>query len=630
MNTKYIENIKLGSTMMVCFLLSFIDYNGAFFVISFPVVVSLIFYKEKYFLCSYLSILIAALLINKEQYFLCLLIGLLMTIIMFIAYKKSDLKLPFVSCLSSFVFGLLYAGVEYFALKGSSINLFLIPTILSVLTYNISKFIIGLKSKDEFSFTQTEWLFLVTVFNFVILQSEVKFVMLDISLVMSIIFVYCLTKINTISAFLASLISVLLYMPNHDNIKGLILLLPLIFIIRFINKNKKTGFAIFFAIGLALSALLNDYNYVIELLISLITLLLIPNNLFRKVEKYIVDPKDYKIQQYRETCNKIISKDKKINSLIKVIETKIKDNPRMKKKYNEKIAEDLNFLISQNQSEPMNDVKEKIIEELKYLGVKIIGIKKENNIQDKMNLTLEIRYFEDYKKIIDIIEKETRIRINIKSARYNFLTNTIKYEFISEDKYSFDYFIKQRSVDSKCGDNYLCFKANNKKYFLISDGMGHGDKASEDSKFALFLLKNFIELGMDTKKAIESCNALVYSKSDTYNTLDLLEYDCYLNDIILYKNGSGNTYIQYKDKVDKLVSENLPLGIIDEINVKKLIIRDNVERIILTSDGINKNLTEVISRNKNKNISVMVNEIFDNDSEVNDDQTIMAINVIKK
>jgi stage II sporulation protein E len=160
--------------------------------------------------------------------------------------------------------------------------------------------------------------------------------------------------------------------------------------------------------------------------------------------------------------------------------------------------------------------------------------------------------------------------------------------------------------------------------------MGHGDKASEDSKFALYVLKNLIELGMDTKKAIESCNALMYSKSDTYNTLDLLEYDCFSDDIYLYKNGSGNTYIQYDNFVDKLVSENLPLGIIDEINVKKLSIKNDVERILLTSDGINENLTEIISENRNKNVLELVNDIFKINNDAKDDQTIMAINIIKK
>ena len=98
----------------------------------------------------------------------------------------------------------------------------------------------------------------------------------------------------------------------------------------------------------------------------------------------------------------------------------------------------------------------------------------------------------------------------------------------------------------------------------------------------------------------------------------------------MYKNGSGSSYIQYDNSVDKLVSENLPLGIIDEINVKKLSIKDDVERIVLTSDGVSENLTEIISENRNKNILKLVDDIFMLNSDVKDDQTIMAINIIKK
>ena len=227
----------------------------------------------------------------------------------------------------------------------------------------------------------------------------------------------------------------------------------------------------------------------------------------------------------------------------------------------------------------------------------------------------------------------------MKLCKCNFLTNSIRYEFVSEEEYSFEYFVRQRSLDEKCGDNYLCFKANNKKYFLISDGMGHGDKANEDSKFALYLIKNFIELGMEAKKAIESCNALIYSKSDTYNTLDLLEYNCFNNDIVLYKNGSSNTYVEYPDRIDKLTSENLPLGIIDEININlnegfnvltKININKSVKRIVMTSDGVEENLVDILEGNKRENVKVLVDQIFSQNNNYNDDQTIMAINVIKR
>ena len=115
----------------------------------------------------------------------------------------------------------------------------------------------------------------------------------------------------------------------------------------------------------------------------------------------------------------------------------------------------------------------------------------------------------------------------------------------------------------------------------------------------------------------------------TYNTLDLLEYDSYLNELVLYKNGSGNSYVLYKDNVDKLNSESLPLGIVDEISVNKILINNSVEKIILTSDGINVNVSSIIKENSKKTLKEMVEQIFIQQKTIEDDQTIMAISVIK-
>ena len=161
--------------------------------------------------------------------------------------------------------------------------------------------------------------------------------------------------------------------------------------------------------------------------------------------------------------------------------------------------------------------------------------------------------------------------------------------------------------------------------------MGSGIKANRESSEALFLLKSFIELGMRPTESIVLCNAVLFDKEEeTFNTLDLLEYDIFDNELFLYKNGSGVTYLKTDEGVEKISSENLPLGIVEKIKVEKIKLDINARYIILTSDGIKNDLTEIIKNNKGKNPKSLAQEILMFEGEkVDDDQTIVVISVIK-
>ena len=630
MHQKNKELLLLGLIMIGVFLLSFIEYNNMYFFVSIPISISLVFLNEKYFLCSYLMIILSSVFINFNYLLGVTLIGLITSILFFIIYRKTKIKLSYLTGLISFITGVIYSLIGQIYLGVDYITVIIYPFLVLLITYLFSELIINQKSKDEFSFTQMELIYVSVLINFIILKSDLVLFGLDISLILSGLLIYSLIQINTNCALVSTLLSVFAYAPFAGEFKLLLLILPLLFILKFIAKFIKLRAIVFMAIVLTLSSVFKNYDYLVESGILTLFYLSISENFYIRFGKYIVDVKDYKIKRYRELYYDLLNKDKKINSLLTVIEEKIQETPRMKKKYSDKLAEDLRFLINETKDETDTDIKEKIIEELSYIDIELLSLRLKKDYQQEITIALESRFYNDYKKLINIIESVSKRKISMKLCKYNFLTNSIRYEFVSEEEYSFEYFVRQRSLDEKCGDNYLCFKANNKKYFLISDGMGHGDKANEDSKFALYLIKNFIELGMEAKKAIESCNALIYSKSDTYNTLDLLEYNCFNNDIVLYKNGSSNTYVEYPDRIDKLTSENLPLGIIDEINVNKININTSVKRIVMTSDGVEENLVDILEDNKRENVKVLVDQIFSQNNNYNDDQTIMAINVIKR
>jgi stage II sporulation protein E len=268
------------------------------------------------------------------------------------------------------------------------------------------------------------------------------------------------------------------------------------------------------------------------------------------------------------------------------------------------------------------------------MNVELIGFKIFSDYFYNYKVVLEVKGNKNVIDcVIDMISSNLGVKLYTEYKYHNKVLDSYYFILKNDEKIKFNLSIKQRSKESGvCGDSYLVFNTKNKKYLLISDGMGHGKKASKESGQALLLLKDFIELGMSPKEAIIICNSLLYEKNkESFNTLDLFEYDSYEDKMSLYKNGSGLTYIKDKKRVERISSKNLPLGIVEEINVEKKSLSTDVDYIVLTSDGLKKDLSKVIFTAKRKNAKGLSEEILKYEgNNIEDDQTIVVISVIKK
>ena len=72
-----------------------------------------------------------------------------------------------------------------------------------------------------------------------------------------------------------------------------------------------------------------------------------------------------------------------------------------------------------------------------------------------------------------------------------------------------------------------------------------------------------------------------------FTILDLMVLDLYLGKIEIIKNGACNSYIKNKKNITTISSENLPVGIIGdiEVNTKVFEVSDG-DIIIMCSDGL--------------------------------------------
>ncbi|MBD1383183.1 stage II sporulation protein E [Metabacillus arenae] len=140
------------------------------------------------------------------------------------------------------------------------------------------------------------------------------------------------------------------------------------------------------------------------------------------------------------------------------------------------------------------------------------------------------------------------------------------------------------------GDSHSLIELGMGKYAIaISDGMGNGERAHFESMETIKLLEKILHSGMDEKIAIKTINSILSlrTQDEIYSTLDLSIIDLQDGSCKFLKIGSTPSFIKRGDKVLKVQSSNLPIGIIEEFDVD--IVGEQLKAgdlLIMMSDGI--------------------------------------------
>ena len=76
-------------------------------------------------------------------------------------------------------------------------------------------------------------------------------------------------------------------------------------------------------------------------------------------------------------------------------------------------------------------------------------------------------------------------------------------------------------------------------------------------------------------------------------TVDLLEFDLITGEAAFYKGGAAPSYVYRDDNLFKLRSNSVPLGIIKELNTKKISLTlDDGDIVVMVSDGVTQSKDE--------------------------------------
>lgn len=193
------------------------------------------------------------------------------------------------------------------------------------------------------------------------------------------------------------------------------------------------------------------------------------------------------------------------------------------------------------------------------------------------------------------------------------------------------------------GDNYSIYQTDRGKLtMLLSDGMGSGKKANDDSRIVIELTEKLLEAGFGPEMAVQMINSSILAGSEEQNmsSLDLCQVDLRTGIGEMIKIGGANTYIKRSHLVEQISARNLPLGIFMEIEAEPITrqLMDG-DYIFMISDGVSDGfaegngeaaLLETISHMSLENPKEMANSILnhamkESKGRIRDDMTVMVV-----
>jgi len=99
---------------------------------------------------------------------------------------------------------------------------------------------------------------------------------------------------------------------------------------------------------------------------------------------------------------------------------------------------------------------------------------------------------------------------------------------------------------------------------ILSDGMGCGDEAAEDSRQVIAILEKFLRAGMDPAVAMKQLNAVLLLRDGEnwgFATVDLMCVDLFTGETSFYKYGAAPSYVLQGKAVRCIKGETLAAGL---------------------------------------------------------------------
>ena len=198
------------------------------------------------------------------------------------------------------------------------------------------------------------------------------------------------------------------------------------------------------------------------------------------------------------------------------------------------------------------------------------------------------------------------------------------------------------------GDSFSFFAMDDGNYHIcLSDGMGSGAQANQESEMVVDLLQKFMEAGFRKEVAIKLMNSamVLQGEENTFSTLDYATIDMYTGQLELIKIGGAATFIKRGEKVETICDGTLPAGADIHMEVESVKKRlGNGDFLVMVTDGVieylhvrnpKETLEDIISTIRTDNAGVLAEQILEQVLErmgghAMDDMTVLVTGVWEK
>lgn len=368
-------------------------------------------------------------------------------------------------------------------------------------------------------------------------------------------------------------------------------------------------------------------------------------------------------ERFVNRCNKSERIVNKINYLFEVYkieykwENKILESRQLVSQQLEgmsKIIKDLASQIYEN-VRFKQDVEKSIYTSLRNMGIDVLEVIVTETDKNDFEIFLEIDSGRQMYRVKNIPKLVSSI-VGVELTADKFYSNTsfsgesVKIKLLKGNK--FGAITKVCRLDEGfnyvSGDSYTFGESKNNYFIALSDGMGVGHRAYQESNITISLLEKFLEAGFDKELALKTINSILVLKStdEMSTTIDMSVIDLYRGRTQFIKIGSAPTFIKRKDKVQVINSHTLPVGILKDVDFQ--VYEDDLydgDLVITVSDGVldaNKDeydkekwMIDIIESIDTVNPQIIADKIIDKALEVSencerDDMTVLVTKIWKR
>lgn len=247
------------------------------------------------------------------------------------------------------------------------------------------------------------------------------------------------------------------------------------------------------------------------------------------------------------------------------------------------------------------------------------------------------------------ISEALGVRLRVSEASKSVITKEYEnFIFVEDTKFKILSGVARAMKESVSGDNFSIQKLDSGEYMIaLSDGMGTGKEAGDESEMVMSLLDQMIESGFKAETAIKLINSSLVLKSEkqTFSTIDLSIINLFTGMCEFIKIGAAAAFIKRNNWVETISSTTLPIGMLGNVDydtVTKKLYEGDI--IIMVTDGVldsikadnkEESMEKMIMSIKSKNPQEIANRILDKTlSQSNfspiDDMTVITAGIWMK